>query len=180
QGGFNGSLGALGATQAVSLISVITKVVAPGEWFVTKQPNPFQQNIFNPFVGFMGMGGGMFGMGGFVGGQQGLAGGAQGAPLNEGGNLDIQLANTIEFFPPALAIIVRGPSRVHTSIYGGIIGGKVKRVEAAKFDADQKGLDMVGPNGKIQVANAAGAGKNKNQPKVVQPDPKKPIGELDP
>ena len=63
-------------SQAVSLISVITKVVAPGEWFVTQQPNPFQQNIFAPFMGgarhagcqlFGMMGGGMFGtMGGDV------------------------------------------------------------------------------------------------------------------
>ncbi len=51
QGGFNGSLGMLGASQAVSLISTITKVVAPGEWFITKQPNPFQAQIFAPFGG---------------------------------------------------------------------------------------------------------------------------------
>src|SRR5207253_591150 len=42
QGGFNGSLGVMGASQAAGLIQVITRVVAPGEWFVTTQPNPFQ------------------------------------------------------------------------------------------------------------------------------------------
>ena len=170
------------------MISVITKVVAPGEWFITKQPNPFQQNIFNPFMG-LGMGG-MFGM---VGNQFGMGGGnvfgMMGAgppptPISEGGPADIQQANTIEFFPPALAIIVRAPSRIHTSIYGGIIGGKQKRIEAAMLDAQEKGFDAVKGKGKIQVANAGGGddskNKNKNQPKVVKLDPKKSPEELDP
>jgi len=188
QGGFNGSLGALGATQAVSLISVITKVVAPGEWFITKQPNPFQQNIFQPFggaFGMMGMGG-MFGMGAMFGGggnNFGMMGaGPPPTPVSEGGPADIQQANTIEFFPPALAIIVRAPSRVHTSITGGIIGGKQKRIEGAMLEAQQKGLAFVGAKGKIEVAGAAGGGDDKpkkDAPKIVKIDPKK-NPELDP
>lgn len=35
-----------------------------------------------------------------------------------------------EFFPPSLAIIVQGGGRIHTSITGGILGGKEARLEA--------------------------------------------------
>ncbi len=179
QGGFNGSLGALGASQAVSLISVITKVVAPGEWFVTQQPNPFQQNIFAPFMGGRGMMGVNFQMMG--GPVNGFGGGPPPAPVNEGGPADIQKANTIEFFPPALAIIVRGTSRIHTSLYGGIIGGKRPPMEAAMLDAREKGLVFVARGGQIIDPNAApgAAGKTGVASKVIQPDLKKTPAELD-
>src|SRR5205807_2192008 len=96
-------------------------------------------------------------------------------------NADIQQANTIEFFPPALAIIVRGTSRIHTSLTGGIIGGKPVRAEAAAMlDAERKGLDRVGRDGRIIVANAGGGAGNKNQPKVIKVDLKKAPEELDP
>ena len=36
---------------------------------------------------------------------------------------DPKTANTIGYFAPAMALIVRAPSRMHTSITGGIIGG---------------------------------------------------------
>ncbi|MBI3410031.1 MAG: VWA domain-containing protein [Planctomycetes bacterium] len=180
QGGFNGSLGALGASQAVSLISTITKVVAPGEWFVTQQPNPFQQNVFFPFGGGVGAGGQFGNMGGMFGM---MGGGPPPVPVSEGGPADIREANTIEFFPPALALIVRGTSRIHTSLTGGIIGGKQKRVEGAWLDGG-RGLDVIGGKGEIKVAGNGGGNnpkvlKNANQ--VVKIDPKaKPKEVLDP
>ncbi len=145
-------------------------MVAPGKWFYTPQVNPFQQQAFNPFfgnqLGMFGMQGGMFGMMGQqfgnMGGNFGMMGaGAPPVPVSQGGPADIQTANTIEFFPPALALIVRAPSRIHTSVTGGLIGGKAKREVQAKLDAENRGLDRVGAGGKILVAGNQGADKNK-------------------
>ncbi len=154
-GGFNGSLGMMGATQAVGLIQLITRVVAPGEWFITQQPQPLAPMLF-PGLGMVGALGGGQGMLGMVGA------GPPPAPVAEGGPADIQQANTIEFFPPALALIVRAPSRIHTSITGGIIGGKVKRADAAAF-LDRRGGEAIAKAapGKVnpapvQVAKAPG------------------------
>ncbi len=136
-GSFNGALGAMGAILAPSLISTITKVVAPGEWFITQQPQPF-----NTFLG-----GGLNNLGGVgaIGGPQlGQMGQPPPLPLPEGGPANIQDANTIEFFPPALALLIRAPARVHTSFTGGLIGGRPKRnIEAARLDAENRGLDLV-------------------------------------
>jgi hypothetical protein len=92
---------------------------------------------------FGNVGGQMFGMGG---GQMGMMGaGAPSTPMLEGANADIQTANTIEFFPPALAIIVRQPSRIRTSFGGEILGGKLMRLESAVWvllaQVPQRGLD---------------------------------------
>src|SRR5260370_33015448 len=40
-GGFNGGMGARGSINAPTLIKTITQGVAPSEWFVTHQPQPF-------------------------------------------------------------------------------------------------------------------------------------------
>ncbi len=156
QGGFNGALGMLGASQAVTLIDLITKVVAPGEWFLTQQALPFQPQ-FN-FVG----GGGLFGQqGGPIGGQ--AIGAPPPPPQAQGGPANIQDANTIEFFPPALALIIRAPTRLHTTTLGGTIGGKNKRIEAAMLDdPNERNLEKVGPGrpggggNEIRVAGARG------------------------
>jgi tetratricopeptide (TPR) repeat protein len=174
QGGFNGSLGMMGATQAIGLIQLITKVVAPGEWFLTQQPSPLAPMLF-PGLGMVGALGGGMGMLGMVGG------GPPPAPVEQGGPADIQQANTIEFFPPSLALIVRAPSRIHTSITGGIIGGKSKRADAAAM-VERRGIAVAaaGPppkrngaavGGAVQVAKAqlkAGAKKT-----LVELDPAK-------
>jgi tetratricopeptide (TPR) repeat protein len=189
QGGFNGSLGIMGATNAYSLILTITRVVAPGTWFYALQPQPFMMGGFGmggfgmggfgPFMGgfgggFMGFGGFMGGfMGGFPGGFGGFGGmmgmmGMMGAgppppPPGQGGpSEDITTANTIDFFPPTLALIVRAPSRIHYSPFGGVIGGKSKPKEAAALWAEQVGKDAIvrGPDrdkdGKIKPAGAGG------------------------
>jgi hypothetical protein len=178
QGAFNGALGAVGASQAAGLISIITRIVDPGNW---NQP-PIYANAVG-FMGFMPMGGGFMGFpmgGGFMGFPMG--GGFMGFPMMMGGmapmagimgalpnpevNPDPQTSNSIDFFPPALAIIVRAPSRMHTSITGGIVGGRTKRLEAAAFlEIEQKALakaDNKNPN--IRV----GAGQeNDKDPKVA-------------
>src|SRR5581483_9223816 len=134
--GFNGNLGMLGATQAQPLIQLITSIVAPGEWFITPPPQPQIQPIFGA-VGAAGAAGQIAPLG-----QIGLP-----APQAQGGPADIQQANTINFFPSALALIVRAPSRIHSSITGGIIGGKAKRIEAAvKLEELEKKLQIAGNN----------------------------------
>ncbi len=61
------------------------------------------------------------------------------------------------------------------------MGGKGKRIEAARFDADQNGLDRL-EKGKIRIANAVGAdgGKKKKPPQIVKVDIKKAPADLDP
>src|SRR5262249_31982472 len=113
--------------------STITQVVAPGEWFVIQQPNPF-----NAFLG-----GGLNNLGGVgaIGGPQlGNIGQPPPNPNVPGEGGDPRDLNTISFFPPAMALIIRAPSRLHTSFTGGLIGGKQKRVEAARIDAKERGL----------------------------------------
>jgi hypothetical protein len=134
QASFNGSLGMVGATQAMGLITLITRIVDPGNWNRPPQLAPFMQ-----FGGFPG-GVGMIGMIGMVGmGGMGMIG--AGPPPDPNQNNDPQTSNSIDFFPPALALIVRAPSRVHTAITGGIIGGKAKRLEpAAMLQIERDGL----------------------------------------
>jgi tetratricopeptide (TPR) repeat protein len=135
-GGFNGGLGLMGAINAPTLIMTITQVVAPNEWFVQQQPQPFNQFLGGGLNNFMG------GVG-VIGGQALGNIGNPVANLPQGAPVDPSQANTIQFFPPSLALIVRAPSRIHVN-YGGLIGGKQKRVEAA-MDARDRGLDLIAP-----------------------------------
>ena len=134
QASFNGSLGAVGATQAMGLITLITNIVDPGNWNRPPQLQPFMQ--FGGFPGGVGMVG-MIGMVGMMG--MGMIG--AGPPPDPNQNVDPQTSNSIDFFPPALALIVRAPSRVHTSITGGIVGGKSKRLELGAMNLiEREGL----------------------------------------
>jgi hypothetical protein len=209
-GGFNSNLGFMGATQAMPLIMVITSIVAPGEWF--KSPAQIaaenMQGGFGGFNGFNGMGagmmGGMPGMGGMnmmgmnpaaMGGgmNPGLQNFNQGPPLlpQQGQAADIRNANTIQFFAPALALIVRAPTRIHYKATGGVIGPK--KTEAADKEAalGGRGNDLAkagGIGGKLKVAGredqdddapgprwVAGKGKpgvgNGKGKKIIEPDP---------
>src|SRR5207302_518426 len=77
-------------------------------------------------------------------------------PAEEGGPASLANdPNTIEFFPPALALIIRAPTRVHYSPFGGIIGGKYKKADAAAW-AEMVGKDLI-----------AGRGPDKNKPNVA-------------
>jgi hypothetical protein len=173
-GGFNGQLGIMGATNAYTLILTITKVVSPGTWFYSLQPQPFGGMGFGGLMGFgggfggfrggfggmgfagMGIFGGMMGMMGMVGG------GPPPPPPNQGGpSEDIKSSNTIDFFPPTLALIIRAPSRVHYSAFPETVGGKSKKEEAAAW-AERVGKEAIvrgpdrGPDGRIKVGPAQG------------------------
>jgi len=125
QGSFNGSLGAVGATQAVGLIDIVTRIVDPGNWNRPPAVNPamFPGGGFG-FPGGFGMFGGMM-----MGGAAIIGAGAPPDPTIV--PPDPTTSNSIDFFPPALSLIVRAPSRMHTSITGGIIGGRAKRLEVS-------------------------------------------------
>ena len=125
QGAFNGSLGVMGATQAIGLIDIITRIVDPGNW--NKPP------VLQPFAGMGGFG--FAGAGdrhGRHGRHDGHGHGWRWAPQDPTVvPPDPQTSNSIDFFPPALALIIRAPSRMHSSIEGGIVGGRSKLKEGA-------------------------------------------------
>jgi hypothetical protein len=169
-GGFNGSLGALGGGTAMQdLITVISITIDPGHWYFVQQQSPFQTaniNSFNPFqggggLGFAGGGGALGGgLGGALGGAAGAGGvlpGAAPTPTSQGGPADLTDARTNSMYPylPVLSLIVRAQSRTHTSLTGGLIGGKggggAKAVDARPFE---KG------NNKIAIAQAGGDANN--------------------
>lgn len=171
QGGFNGSLGLMGASQAVTLIELVTRVVDPGNWFYVQQAQPFNPSSIGGGAGGFGN---PFGGGGLGGGAGFGAGGpAQPPPTpqSQGGPGNIQDSNTIDFFPPALALIVRAPSRIHTSISGGVIGGKYTKAEIVRLEAERRNLDVVAKGGVIRPGAAApavaNANKNKNNNNVL-------------
>ncbi|GEM_PF-1073305 len=59
--------------------------------------------------------------------------------VTQGGPADIQNSNTIDNFPPALALIVRAPDRVHTSVNGKLGKNEPEVAEAAsRMDGAQK------------------------------------------
>ncbi len=181
QGGFNGSLGIMGASNAVTLIELVTRVVDPGNWFYVSQAQPFNPSAIaggfaNPFGGGLGAPGGGIGQGGFGGAAP------PATPVSQGGPADIQNANTIDFFPPALALIVRAPSRIHTSISGGVIGGKyTKREEFVRNEAERRNLDMIAGKGAIRRPGAAApAVANVNQNKNNVLAQAKDLPKLDP
>ena len=156
----------------------------PGNWFYTIQQNPFQPMM----MGFMGFGGMFMGMGNFMGmfmmGNPFMMGGMmmnpfmmmmmmqgqQPPPPEEGGPASLLTSNTIEFFPPALALIIRAPSRVHHSSFGGIVGGKVTKKEANVW-AEMTGKDLIARAGdKPNVGGNPGGNqvaKNDKKPKWV-------------
>jgi tetratricopeptide (TPR) repeat protein len=169
--GGNGNLGFMGATQANSLIMVITNIVAPGEWYKTPAQLAAEQAAAIPGFGFGGpgfmgvgfMGAGFMGAGfmgaGFMG--AGFMGvgimGAQGPPLpvQQGGPANIAEANTLQFFAPALALIVRGTTRLHYKSTGGVIGPKAKKVEQSALQGEERFLAQGPKNGgKVKVAGA--------------------------
>jgi tetratricopeptide (TPR) repeat protein len=132
---FNGGLGAMGSTMDQGLILLIQQVVAPGEW--APRCNNLQ---YNPM---------------FPGGQvPGAAIGNPGGAAPPGGNplyaQQLQNTNTIGFYAPALALVVRGTSHVHSK-YGGVLGGKQDREKPAMEEAMLRpGMQKIG--GKDQIA----------------------------
>src|SRR5262249_10281488 len=103
---FNGGLGAVGSTMNQGLILLIQQLVAPGEWGQQQCLTQF------PLPGVPGILGGPGGLPG----QPGIQPGGGGPPPN------LQNSNTIGFYAPALALVVRGTSRIHTKQTGGVFG----------------------------------------------------------
>jgi hypothetical protein len=164
-GSFNGSLGAVGATQATGLIDIITRIVDPGNWNRPPSTPPLMMGMVGfPGVGFMGFGGMFMG---FPGGM--MMGGAMmvGAGPPPDPTIvppDPTTSNSIDFFPPALAIIVRAPSRVHTSITGGIVGGRARRLEAAaSLEIEAKGALARAKDPKVKVAPGMDVAKKEKE-----------------
>jgi tetratricopeptide (TPR) repeat protein len=151
---FNGGLGIVGATQNQGLILLIQQLVAPGEWGAQRC------RTMTPFFGVPG------GALGIPGG--GLPGGPPAPPEEGGPAADIRNSNTIGFYAPALALVVRGTSRVHNNLMGGLVtskgpkdgGGEVNERELVAVKELRK------KNG--EVANAAGEDKDLDPRKVWQ------------
>jgi len=94
--------------------------------------------------------------------------------VSEGGPADIQNSNTIEFFPSALALIIRAPSKVHMSLTEGTLSSKpAKRLDAARADIDNRGLQVVaGPN-ELKVQGGNGLANARANDKVAVAKAKK-------
>jgi tetratricopeptide (TPR) repeat protein len=129
----------------------------------------FGGGFMGGFGGFMGgfMGGGFMG-GGFMGGGfmgpgfmgagfmgAGFMGAGPPIPVAQGGPADITKSNSIEFFAPALALIVRAPSRVHYKSESAIIGPKKTPVDKGA------GNDPPRPRDPLAQADVPGGGAKK-------------------
>lgn len=96
-GNLGGQFGLQGGNTSYELMSLIVKVVAPGEW-IPLGPDP---------------------------GQPGNPGGA---PPGLGGGVQIdaivpqELLNSLDYYNPAHALVVRGSSRVQARLDGGVLG----------------------------------------------------------
>ncbi|MBM4069723.1 MAG: hypothetical protein FJ271_12345 [Planctomycetes bacterium] len=66
----------------------------------------------------------------------------------------MEYANGIEFFPPALGLIVRAPNRIHTSFTGGLIGGRYRRPPHARKVAEPYQMLMSGFYDRIPTLEA--------------------------
>ena len=201
-GGFNGSLGALGGGTAMQdLITVINITIDPGNWYFVQQQNPFQTaniNSFNPFqggggLGFAGGGGALGGgLGGALGGAAGAGGvlpGAAPTPTSQGGPADLTSPRTNTMYPymPVLSLIVRAQSRTHTSMTGGLLGGKAaggaKAVDARPID---KGDNKIAVAQAGDANNPGGKGPNliaklaADDPNRKGGDPLKNIASIEP
>jgi tetratricopeptide (TPR) repeat protein len=151
---FNGGLGMMGATQSQGLILLIQQLVAPGEW------GPQRCRTMQPFFGLPG---------GALGVPGGTLPGGPPPPTEEGGPAaDIRNSNTIGFYAPSLALVVRGTSRIHNNLLGGLVTSKTK--EAAQEVGARPGLVALnGKKGRVaEVAGAAGEDKDLDPRKVWQ------------
>jgi tetratricopeptide (TPR) repeat protein len=79
-----------------------------------------------------------------------------------------KLATTISFFPSALALVVRAPTRVHTDFTGGLLGGKQKRVEGMA-DARNRDLEPIRRLSPGDIERARKAAKAKQTAAATDP-----------
>src|SRR5262249_987026 len=138
------------------LILLIQQLVAPGEWGQQQCLTQF------PFPGVPGILGGPGGLPG----QPGIQPGGGGPPPN------LQNSNTIGFYAPALALVVRGTSRIHTKQTGGVFGD-AKPKENINFNDPQLAKNNRPPD--VQVAGGAGEDNDparKHKTTVAELDPR--------
>src|SRR5262249_24786309 len=77
-----------------------------------------------------------------------LGGGVPPPDINEPGNRGTNFnRNSPGFYPPALALVVKGTSRIHTKLLGGVLAGGGKKLEpVAKLNPKDKDLTEVANN----------------------------------
>ena len=134
-GGMGGIMGGQQMFEALPLIDILTRIVDPGNW---NAPNAASVMAMMPMMPGMMMGFPMM-MPGFPGmmAMGMLPGMAMVGAMPPGADPNATInpeKNSIDYFAPTQALLVRAPSRIHTSITGGIFGGGgAKKAGAAVF-----------------------------------------------
>lgn len=160
-GNLGGQFGLQGGDQSTILIQLIRQVIGtPADW----RPS----------------------LGGLTQGPGGLPGpaGPGGAPGDDpGAATDIQLSNDLGYYPPALALVVKGTSRIHTQV-GGLLAprpgappggmGALPQMRDGLLAVGKRGAQLTKPE---QVA-AAKAPNLKDQ--LKDPKARTALAELDP
>lgn len=127
-GNLGGQFGLQGKTYERELMELVVKVVAPGEWYPLG-PRPGQQ-----------------------GGAGGPPIGLQGPdPLAMDAIVPRELLNSLDYYDPAKSLVVRGSSRTHAQLSGGLLGPRPGAAPPAAMGAiapQRDGQIVLGPGGK--------------------------------
>ncbi|GIW80937.1 MAG: hypothetical protein KatS3mg105_2744 [Gemmatales bacterium] len=167
-GQLGGQFGLQGGDTSAQLIQLIVQVVGkPEDWA------PVQPNIPGAGIGGGALGGGGFGGlgGGFGGG--GIGGGLVGVPPAGDPNLgygDPNQAGSLGYYAPARALVVKGTSRIHTRLGGGLLGPRAPQPGNFNLFNDKPlrdGVLVIRPKGNKPD-------RVDEQPKVVVKKPAKP------
>jgi tetratricopeptide (TPR) repeat protein len=143
-GNLGGQFGLQGGDQSSLLIQLILEVVAPGEWL--------------PIAGFN---------------QPGGQAPPPGAAPDDPALLERPVLNSLSYYPPARALVVRGTARLHSKPLSSLIGRPANMAPAAALDRERDGALVIRPNQpkSDRVANADNQ-RNKPKPSVARKDPK--------
>jgi hypothetical protein len=129
-GNLGGQFGLQGGDQSQVLLRLIQDVVGtPREWqrlSLFNRPQG-QGNVFNP------------------GGQQ--AGGARDQEVEED-LLEAEKLNSLGYYPPARALVVKGTSRIHTNLGGGLLTGRGGPGGMGALDRRPDGAIVIAPHKK--------------------------------
>lgn len=153
-GNLGGQFGFQGRDSSRQLMELIVKVVAPGEWFpLGRDPNTAN----NP-----GLGGAPPGLGGPD-------------PLAMDAIVPQELLNSLDYYAPARALVVRGSSRLHTRLEGGLLGpgpkGGPPAAAQGALGIQRDGALVIGPRKDVPKD-----GKDKGNTAVAKgPAPAKPL-----
>jgi hypothetical protein len=119
-----------------------------------------------------------------IGGRQPGPGREGGLPLEEeGAAKDLTVSNDLGFFKPAMALVVKATSRIHTNLGGGILGAKRGEAAGAALRMKRDGMLAFVPGAKkkkgkeVDVADEARErkelAKKAKKGKLTEPDAKK-------